>query len=155
MAPNSASLLFSTPSTRKSAVQAVVFCFKRQTTGHLEHSGKCTMPPTPPVYVCKIEHLRLPLTFGWMCALPEREREQRWGQQTLSRHPCLYFPEPALYSLLTIFLTRHALQYNALCCLLNIFCCKLWSKRVSLHFIWHILFSWHFFRDMWNQQGET
>lgn len=76
MAPNSASLLFSTPSTRKSAVQAVVFCLKRQTTGHLEHSGKCTMSPTPPVYVCKIEHLRLPLSFGWMCALPESERAE-------------------------------------------------------------------------------
>lgn len=74
MTPNSASLLFSTPPMRKSAVQAVIFCFKRQTTGHLEHSGKCIMPPTPLVCVCKIEHLQFPLTLGWMCALPEKER---------------------------------------------------------------------------------
>lgn len=72
------------------------FYFKRQTTGHLEHSGKCTMPPPAPVYVCRIEHIQPPLTFRWMCALPEWK--QRWGQQTLSLHSLLYFPYPAIYS---------------------------------------------------------
>lgn len=70
------------------------FYFKRQTTGHLEHSGKCTMPLPAPVYVCRIEHIQPPLTFRWMCTLPEWK--QRWGQRTLSLHPLLYFPYPAI-----------------------------------------------------------
>lgn len=98
MTPNSASLLFSTPPTRKSAVQAVVFCFKRQTTGHLEHSGKCTMPPPPPVYVCKIEHLWLPLTLGWMCALTEKERAEMGSADSIPTSPFIFSPACPLFS---------------------------------------------------------
>lgn len=90
---------------------------------HLEHSRKCTMPPTPPVYVCKIEHLWLPLTFAWMRALL-RGVEQRWGLADSVPASLLIFSQSCL-----LFSSEHAMCYSTMpsTACWNIFCCILWS----------------------------